>query len=297
MWLFIAFLSPMFYGIANISDNILTSKNFRNPMTLAFYVSFFALIFIPLLFFFFDLSLPNLSLVPIFILLGIINVLYLYPYYKGLQSDDTSTAVSFFSLGRIFTPIWAFFIVSEILTLDQYIGVILVIIGSVLLAIKGQIKNIRFSKAIFYILLAAFIISFEGVLLKYLFKHGVSVGTGVAGEMIASFLCTLLFLLHNKTRSDIFENFPVFIKKLPLFFIEEGSTFIAFLSGSYALSLAPVSIVKGISILTPFFVLAYAKLLNKKLPNLFKEKNGNSITLKKIILFSITALGVFLIAR
>jgi drug/metabolite transporter (DMT)-like permease len=297
MWLFIAFLAPMFYGIANISDSLLTNKNFRNPMTLAFYASFFALIFVPLLFFFDKLSFPPLSLLPIFILLGSINVLYLYPYYKGLQNDDTSTAVSFFALGRIFTPVWAFLIVGEILSLNQYIGIALVIVGSVFLSMKGPLKDIEFSKAIFYILLAAFIISFEGVLLKYLFEHGISVGTGVAGEMLASFLCTLLFFLHKKTRLDIIENFLIFRKKIPLFFIEEGATFLAFFSGSYALSLAPVSLVKGITILSPFFVLAYAKIFGKKLPHLFNEQIGTGITLKKVILFSLTALGVFLIAR
>jgi len=297
MWLFIALLAPMFYGIANISDSFLVNKNFKNPMTLTFYASFFAIIFVPLLFLFYHISLPQISLLPIFILLGIINVSYLYPYFKGLQKDDTSTAVSFFGLGRIFIPVLAFFIIGEKLSFGQYIGIIFIIIGSVLLSLRGSLKNIKFSKAIFYIFLASFIISFEGVLLKYLFKHGISVGTGVAGEMIASFLFIFLFLLHKKTRLDIGKNFSVFKNKIPLFFVEEGSTFIAFFAGSYALNMAPVSLVKSITIFTPFFVLTYAKLLGKKLPHLFNEQKGSGITLKKIILFSLTALGVFLITR
>jgi drug/metabolite transporter (DMT)-like permease len=297
MWLLIALVAPMFYGIANVSDSLLINKNFRNPLTLTFYASCFALIFVPIVFIFYPVSVPSISLIPIFILLGIINVLYLYPYYKGLQSDDTSTAVSFFALGRIFIPIWAFFVIGEKLSVGEYLGVGLVIVCSILLSMKGSLRKITFSKAILYILLSAFIISFEGVLLKYLFEHGVSVGTGVAGEMIFSFLCTLVLLASKKIRTDIIHSFSIFKENVPLFFIEEGATFVAFFTGSIALGMAPVTLVRGISSLTPFFVLAYAKVLGKKVPHLFNEQTNTSITLKKIIVFTITVLGVLLIAR
>jgi drug/metabolite transporter (DMT)-like permease len=297
MWIFIAFLSPAFYGICSIYDSLLINKSFKNPMTLTFYASLFTVIFIPFLFLFYRFSLPSISFLPIFLLLGIINVSYLYPYYRGLQRDDTSTAISFFGLGRIFIPIWAFFIISEKLTPGEYIGIALVIAGSVLLSMQGSLKNIKFSKAILYILLASLITSFDGVLMKYLFEHGVSVGIGVAGEIFFSFLFTLLFLLHKKTRLDIVNNFSVFKSKFHLFFAEEAANFVAFFSGSFALSLAPVSLVRGIGVLTPFFVLAYAKVLDRKFPHLFNEQKGTGVTFKKVFLFSITALGVFLIAR
>jgi drug/metabolite transporter (DMT)-like permease len=297
MWLLFAFLAPMFYGVANVFDNFLVNKSFKNPATLAFYASLFSIIFVPFLLFFYKLSFPPISLIPIFLLLGIINVSYLYPYYKGLQSDDTSTAVSFFSLGRIFILIWAFFIVGEKLSTGKYIGVALIVIGTILLSVKGKLADIKLSKALFYILFAAFIISFEAVLMKYLFNHGVSVGVGVAGEMIASFVCALLFLLKKNTRTDIVTNFSTFKTKIPIFFVEEGATFLAFFTGSYALGIAPVSLVKSITIFSPFFVLMYAKLLGKKFPHFFNEQKGVGITLKKIFLFSITAIGVLLIAQ
>jgi len=297
MWLLIAFIAPMFYGIANISDSLLANKDFKNPITLAFYASFSALFFLPLLLFFYHLEIPHISFFPLLILLGIINVLFLFPYYKGLQSDDTSIAVSFFGLGRIFIPIWAFFLVGERLSFGEYVGIILIIIGSILLSLKGSLKNIKFSKAILYILLASFIISFEGVILKYLFDQGVSVGVGVAGETISSFLFMLLFLIHKNSRLNIINSFSIFKSKLSVFFVEEGATFIAFFAATYAISIAPVSLVRGVGTLTPFFLLLYAKVLGKKSPHLFNEAIGKGITLKKIILFSITALGVFLIAK
>ena len=297
MWLIIALLVPMFYAIANISDSFLINKSFKNPVTLIFYAYLFEIIFIPIVFLFYHPGFPPILLLPIFFLLGATNVLYLYPYYKGLKEDDTSTAVSFFGLGRIFIPIWAFLIVGERLSLVEYIGIIFIIIGSVLLSMKGSLKNIKFSKALFYILLAAFVTSFEGILLKYLFEHGVSVATGAAGEMIMSFLFVLLFLFHRGTRLNIVKDFSIFKQKIHLLFVEESATFIAFFTGSYALSIAPVSLVKSIGALTPFFILLYAKLFDKKLPQLFNEQKGVNINLKKIFLFSLTVIGIFLITR
>lgn len=297
MWLFFAILAPIFYGIANIFDNFLINKNFRNPATLVFYASIVSLVFIPVVSIFYRLSLPSLTTLPVFFILGIVNVAYLYPYYKGLQSDDTSTAVSFFSLSRIFIPIWAFFIVGEKLSFEEYIGVACIIIGSILLSMKGSMRSIKLSKALFYILVSAFIISFEGVLLKYLFNHGVSIGNGVVGEIVASFLCVLLLLFHKKTRIDIKLNFLLFKKRLPFFFLEEGATFAAFFTGSIALGLAPVSLVKSITVFSPFFVLLYAKMLGSKYPTFFNEQKGLAVTFKKVLLFSVTAIGVILVAR
>ena len=116
MWLFIAFLAPAFYGWSNIFDNFLANQKFKKPLVLAFYTSLFNIVFLPIIFLIQKPVLPAFEIIPIFVGLGMINILYLYPYYRGLQTEDTSIAVSFFSFGRIFIPILAYFIVGEVLT-------------------------------------------------------------------------------------------------------------------------------------------------------------------------------------
>src|SRR3989344_6570196 len=161
MWLLIAFLAPAFYALSNVLDNFLANKKFKNPTTLAFYTSSFNILFLPVVFVFLNPKIPPVSALPILFLLGLINILYLYPYYKGLQSDDTSIAISFFGLGRIFIPILAFFIVGEVLMASQYLGVGLIVLSSTLLSLRGWRQNFKFSRAFWYIGLAAFILSFE----------------------------------------------------------------------------------------------------------------------------------------
>ncbi|MFA7315758.1 MAG: DMT family transporter [Candidatus Paceibacterota bacterium] len=298
MWIVIALIAPASYAVANIFDTLLTTRSFKNPFTLTFYSSLFNILFIPVLFLF-DTPTPiSLQVIPIFILLGLINIGYLYPYYKGLQSDETSTAVSFFGIGRIFIPINAFLIVGEKLHFAQYVGVALIMVSVILLSIKPRIEgSIKFSKALRYITCAAFITSFEGVLLKYLFNQGVSISTAISGELAASLLIACSFLMIPHLRQDIKKHFSLFKQKAHLFLTEEIFTFIAFTAESVAIKMAPVSLVKSITIFTPFFILFYAKFFGKRFAHLFNEAQDRKTTIKKIILFMVLSLGIILVSN
>ena len=295
MWLLIAFLAPAFYALSNVLDNFLANKKFKNPTTLAFYTSSFNILFLPVVFVFLNPKIPPVSALPILFLLGLINILYLYPYYKGLQSDDTSIAISFFGLGRIFIPILAFFIVGEVLMASQYLGVGLIVLSSTLLSLRGWRQNFKFSRAFWYIGLAAFILSFEGVLIKYLFEHGVNLGTTLAGEGSVALLLATLLLIPRRTRNDILSNTGVFKEMLPVLAAEEAFTFIAFTSESYAIALAPVTMVKSVSMLSPFFLIFYAKFLANNLPDVFKEEIEDRAVVKKVLFFAVMIAGVMLI--
>jgi len=295
MWILIALIAPTCYGIACVFDSFLINKNFKNPLTIAFFSSLLNIIFVPFLFLFDKPIIPPITLIPIFILLGIINISYLYPYFRGLQNDDTSTVVAFFGIGRIFIPILAFLIAGEILSLYQYVGIILIILSVLSLSIKRIPKGFIFKKAFIYIICAAFITSFEGVLLKYLFNHGIPVSTAIGGELIMSLFLVFLFLLPKSLRKDIQTNISTFKKNIHIFFTEELFTFLAFVAEGYAIHIAPVSLVKGITIFTPFFILLYSNLFGKRFPNTFKEEKNIRSNIKKILLFTSLSVGVFLI--
>lgn len=294
MWLILALLSNAVYACSNILDTFLANKQFRNPFTLVFYTSFFNLAFIALLFAVQSPVIPPGETIPIFILLGTINIGYLYPYYRALQNDDTSVVVAFFALNRIFIPVLAFFMVGEVLEFAQYAGIFLLVSSVVVLGTHRDHKHFRLNKSAGYMLLASFIMAFEGVLLKYLFEHGVNFGTALGGEMIVSFILAMLFLVPKSTRSDVFANVKLFKKMLPVFAAEESFTFLGFAAESYAIVLAPVSLVKGITILSPFFLLIYARVLRNRFPNVFRESMSKGSVIKKTLLFALIIIGVLL---
>jgi drug/metabolite transporter (DMT)-like permease len=293
-WIILALMVPAFYAVANILDNFLSDKQFKNPVSLIVYSSLFNLIFIPL-----ALSdngtWPQISTIPIILILGFINIGYLYPYYRGLQSDDTSIAISFFALSRILIPIWAFFLIDERLELKHYFGMILIIVSTAALSLKWDKSQFRFSKAFWYIGLAAFLISFEAVLFKYLYDRGVSVGTAVGGEMTVSLILSMSLLLLPSVRKIIIADWRIFKKNVGLFALEEGFTFLAVVTEGFAISKAPVSLVKSLTFLTPFFLVLYAKLLGGFFPKWFKEQVTGGTILKKIVAFGLIVIGAILV--
>lgn len=295
MWLIFAFLAPAFYGLAEIFDNFLINKEFKHPMTLVFYSYLFNIIFIPVLFVFSPPALPPLHTWPLFLGLGLVGVGYLYPYYRGLQTDDTSVVISFFAIGRIFIPVLAFLIVGEVLDIQQYLGILIIILSVFALGIHHSKQKFRFSKAAWYIGLAAFLLAFEGVFLKLLFESGVSVSTAVGGESLIG-LILAMFLLGSKTiRADIRSTFPLFIKLSPLFLAEEALTFLGTVTESAAISLTSLSVVKGITMTAPFFLLVYAWLGHGVFPSLFKEDLHRKEVAKKLFLFLVLIIGIILV--
>lgn len=297
MWIIFAFIAPAFYGIAEVLDNFLANKIFKSPWALTLCASLFNVCFLPVFFLFDPPSVPPLHTIPVFILLGFVEFAYLYPYYKGLQNDDTSIVSALFGLSRIFIPILAFLIVGEVLSLLQYVGVVLIILSGVLLSLQKKHAKMIFSKSFWYIALAGFLLSFEGVLLKLLFKEGVTYSTAVGGEMIIALLFSLPLFTLKRVRKEVVV--PWYSVKT-LFFVlivEELFTFLAFSSETYAINLAPVSIVKGVGMFIPFFILFYGKMLKTRFPGVFREHLGHVVILKKIVLFLLMIFGIILITR
>lgn len=295
MWLFFALITPFLWAFAMTIDGFLANHRFGRPATLAFFASTFGnLAFLPFVFIIQRPTLPSPELLLIILALGAINIGYLYPYYKGLQEADTSIVSALFSIGRIFIPILAFFIVGEQLGIGTYVGIGLIITSCTFLSLERPLKHLRLNGAFWYIALAALITSFEGVLYKYLFEHGVSWSTAVGGQYIASLLLVLLFLLHGATRADVRANFGAFRIALPIFAVEEAFSFLAFGSETFAISLAPVSVVKAVTMITSFCLLGYALMFGRRFPNLFREHvDGGSVT-KKVALFVVMMAGLIL---
>ena len=200
MWLLFAFLAPAFYAIAEIADNFFVNKKFKHPLVLVFYTSLFNLIYLPILFFFRHPTLPPLSTLPIFIGLGLVNTGYLYPYYKGLQADDTSVAISFLAIERVMVPVLAFFIVGEVLAPIKYFGIFLIIVSVIALGLHHARQRFRFSRGVWYVACAALLLALEGVFLKLLFNEGVNPSTAVGGEMAMSLLFGISVLISSKIR-------------------------------------------------------------------------------------------------
>jgi drug/metabolite transporter (DMT)-like permease len=168
----------------------------------------------------------------------------------------------------------------------------MVIISSVLLNIENT-STLHLNNSFWWMLGCTFILALETVLYKYAFLS-VDWITGVAWPVILSFFLILPILLVPSVRRDIFRNKKTFSKHLPIFVAEELCTFTGIGAGTYAISVAPVTIVETIGEIQVIFVLLYAKFFKGLFPSLFKEDVTTASLKKKLVLFFTIIIGVLL---
>lgn len=291
MRILLAFLSPISHALSNIVDNHLSNHWFKNTWTLIFYGSCVSLLFLPLVFLVEvpDLT-PPLALFPCFIVLALIEVGYLYPYYKALQYEDTSIVTSLFSLGKIFVPLLAFVMVGEVLSLTQYLGFALIIVCGALLTWKRWVP-LHLNKGFIYMLVVSFILSLEAVLYKYTFET-VSWSTSFVWTTIIAFLLTFVISLLPIFRHDIVTTIPTFIRWLPTLLLNGFLDFVGNAAAIYVIALVPVTLMESISETQPLFVLLFALVLRRFLPHIFKEHIDRRTVIKKVVLFLFIIVGV-----
>ena len=294
-WLFFAALQPFFHGAANIIDQFLANRHMPEPWTLIFYTSFFNLLFLPVIILIDAPSWPTASQWPVLILLGLTGFAYLFPYYRSLQTADTSVVASLFSLGRIFVPLLAFLFVGESLTNAQYVGFVCIVIASALITFHPS--RFRFNVALGYMTLASIIIALEAVAVKYLFNTSMSWGTLAAFASVFTFLAAMPLLLVPRIRKSIRSSRRGFLSALPLFALEETFTFAGPASAIYAISLAPVTYIITVESFQPVVVLLYALFFKRFLPRSFKEELNARALLVKIPLFAVMILGIWIMSR
>ena len=294
LWILIALIAPLTQGLANVLDSYFINNPFKNPTTLIFFSASLSLIFLPLIFLIQIPSIPPIGMLLPLMLTGFLNVAYAYPYYKALQRTDVSSVSALFSLGKILVPILAFLIVGEILSISQYAGFLIIVVGAFLLSIDFG-HRLKVGKALPLMALASFATSLESVVYKFVL-NSISWSTALSWSTVFSLIFISVIVLVSRQWRPIFQSFSRFRSKLPLLAGEELLTFTGSAAVVLAISLAPVTLVKGITALQPIFVLVIAVILKKQYKHFsFKEEVHRRALLKKVILFIAIIIGSILI--
>jgi drug/metabolite transporter (DMT)-like permease len=292
-WIFIALLAPVFFAFANIVDNYLSTKITKGTATLVFYSAVFNILFLPFLFFYGLPIGPSAHEWFLIFLIASLEVLWLFPYYKAYAHDDTSVVASLFSLGKIFVPIFAFFLIGEVLSPAQYIGFLIIILASVLLTVQ-DIRSLKFNSSLYLMLASSAIVSLQAVLYKYAFES-VDWVTGLFWTRVLSFIIVLAFLLHRATRTEVRIQLRQFkTLAIPLVLVELFS-FIGMALLTYVLVFQPATVVESIASIQPIVIIILAVLFAKRYPNLFNESIEKRDMWRKVALFILMGVGIAII--
>lgn len=293
MWLLVALCEPASHAVSNILDSYLNKRLFNSVWVLIFYGMCFQVLLSPLVWLIDPPGWPAVQLWPWLVVIGFIQVAYLYPYYKALQNDSTSTVVALFSLGNLCVPLFAFIALHERLAITQYFGFLIVIIASILLTL--QPGKLKLNKSLWYMLLSSALLSVEVVVYKYVFNQ-VSWGTGFFWPMMVPVGFISIIVLYPKFRHSLRQPWQHARTAFPLLFLEEFFAFSGIVAGTYAVSLVPVTIERTVGETQPFFVLLYSIILMRFMPGFPVEAFTKQSVIRKACLFILMTIGVGLVA-
>jgi len=196
-------------------------------------------------------------------------------------------------MSPVFVLILSYLFLHEHLSGNELLAFPLLVFGGFLISLKKVEGVFRVSKALLFMLLAAFLYSLHVILSKYIYLH-MSFYQGFTWISIGGFLSALPLLLVKQTRKDTMAFFKKSNVVKGAMVVNEFVNFGAVASIQLALSAGPSSLVVAFGGTQPFFVLSLTLLTSLLLPRIIKEETKVHIVAHKVIALIIIFTGVYL---
>jgi len=295
-WFLIAIGATLLWAISNIVDEFIVKKysiGKRGSGGLVLFTCFIGII-MAIIIGFFTKGLFQISLIDklLLILTGGITISWIILYLYTLETEDVSSVVPWFLTIPVFGYILGFIFLGETLTLHQWAGSIIILIGMTIILIDFGEEKTKFKWEPFInMMIACFMIAISGVIFKYVTIEGnfwVSsfweyVGLGTLGIIIYFLVPKYRHQFHLMNKHGGYKIF--FLNTL-----SEITTIAGNLLTNFALLLAPITMVYLVGSFQPAIVLILTLIATKFFPHITQEN------LPKIIAIIVMIIGsVFLL--
>lgn len=297
MWLIYALLNPFFFTISGYIEKFLIDKKIKNPVALTILggiIYFFTGIVILFLFHF--PVIPTGEIIAL-IIAGILLQLYLVTFYKALALDEASRVIPLFNLVPLITLVFSVIFLGERLTNQQLVAFLILLSGAFMISIeKFDMRILKPRKSLWYMILTSLMYAAVVLLFKFVVIYQnfwVTTGYKALGGGIGALL---LFTIPSYRKGFLYElkkaNHLVWTSLLS----NQATIMLGELAGSFAISLAPVSLVTAVEGTQPVFVLIGGILLSLLVPHIIKEDITKKTLVIKTIAIVLITLGVCLIS-
>lgn len=226
-------------------------------------------------------KLPALKDIPVIFLLGFLGVFAFHTAQNyGQVTVTAGSAGMIISSVPIFTAILATIFLGEKLKLWGWLSIFISFLGVSLIAL-GEREGVKFDFGVIFLLLAAIVAAIYFVLQKpYLIRY-----TALQLVTYMIWAGTLLLLVFTPGLIEEVANAPI-EATIATIYLGIFPSAVAYVTWSYALSRAPVSIVASFLYLQPVFAVIIAWIWLNEIPALISMIGG-----------VVTILGVFLVNK
>ena len=294
-WLIVTLISSAFLGLIHISDKVVLSRYIRKPLTLILLigvidaiVGFFMLGFsgIP--------SEANLFNNLAAISSGAFIAFAIILLQRALYTEEVSRVVPITQSSPIFAALLALFILSESITVIQWIGIIIAVFGSILISLKldTNTSKIFLHKSFYSLMLSAMFFGAANVTGKMAVDEmSVLYSQGLRNITFGFILVS--FALKSEVITEVKTLFRERSPALTLIMINQGFTAqVGSFMLLWALSLGPASLVATVSASRVIFSFIFTIGLSKIWVVILREDTSNQSILIKLLSTGLVVAGI-----
>jgi len=292
MWVIFSILAALCWAIVNIVDKYILTKWVRQPIILVIILAIIGLIASIIVYFIYGFSYLSYFNIILAFIAGIFYILMAIFYFRAVKIEEVSRVIPLFFLSPLFILIFAGIFLGEVFILSQYLGIILLMVGAILISSKG-LSRISLGKAFWWMMLSVIAISINALLTKYLLNFAdywtIFAWTRI-GAAIGIIPITYIYL------PELINTVKQYGKKVvAVISANETLNLFGILSVTIAVSIGYVTLVNALSSVQPFFLLLFAVILSIFYPSILKEEIGKSVIFQKLLAIILMFIGAILI--
>ncbi len=292
-WYFFALLAPAFWALNNVFIKFLLTNKFKSYYPTIAIISTADAVFALAIYLLtpVEFSFPFSLLA---LLAGIFPLTAFWFYSRALLVEDVSRVITLFQLIPLFVVFLSVVILNEILALQNYLGIGLVVIAATLISYKKS-GGKAFSRALKFMVPFALIIAVYTIVNKALLGV-LDFWSLFFWDISGTFLGAMSLLSFSKNRKALAETIAFVGRRVFLVtFVGEGMYVTGTLCSLVALSLVEAPLASAFFGLQPFYVFFYILFLSIFLPKILKEDISKASISLKIVAIALMFMGTLLI--
>jgi drug/metabolite transporter (DMT)-like permease len=292
-WVELSLIATFLWASINVIDKVLLTKFIKHPVVSLIILSMTGLV-VGIVFILFRPTAFTAELA----IGGLIGGLFYfganYSYFQAVKQDEVSRVIPIINTAPLFLVFLGAIFLGEQLTLFQYLGVVLLVGGAVLISIHKSF-GIRPNIAFWFAVGCAIFFALNQLETKYLLEVGIDFWAVFSSIRIGTGIVALPFIVKhwNDLKAQYHEKG---VQSYALVTGTELLNLVAVLLFTIAVSEGPVTLVNALSSVQPLFVLILTIALSVFLPHILSEEIGKKTLGLKTIAIAAIVIGSILVS-
>lgn len=271
LWIIFSVMAAFFWSIVNVLDKFMLDKWYRRPEAMMAFYGMLNAISVTAVWLYGLVGTISIFNIVLGLVVGFLYTLIAYMYYHIVTMDEISRIAPLFYLVPFFILVVAAVVLGELLSLGNYIGVVLLVFGAMMISTRS-LRRPSFGRSFWYLILLNVVMTITSVGTKYMlgfsdvwtvfFYTRSAIVIGCIPFMVMMFPeIRRVFRKHGK-------------RSLGMATLNEGFSLSGHVFFIMATALGSVTLVNAISSIQPFFVLGIMLLISSFWPHHLKEDIG-----------------------